>query len=234
MKARPEFFVTNPHPCSYLGERLAQTVFLDPDSQPDQKDYSILVQNGFRRSGQHIYRPNCESCQACISVRLNVAAFTAGRRFKRILKANADLVVEHYPSDACPDFYRLYERYISTRHRDGDMFPSDPDQYAAFLQNNLGNCEFLAFRHKGETIAVAVTDILNDGLASVYSFFDPDYAARSLGTLAILYQVEYCKKRNLPYLYLGYWIKDCQKMCYKTDFQPLEYFFNGLWQAESP
>lgn len=230
IKEKPKFLITSPHPCSYLEEKLAQTVFLAPDSLPSHSDYSVLVQNGFRRSGEHIYRPNCESCNACISVRVRVGDFNfKRRRFSRILKKNADLRVTHQHEADLPDLYGLYEKYIEVRHRDGDMFPSTPQQYTSFLRHNLGNCEYLVFSLGDTPVAVAVTDYLSDGMASVYTFFDCDLKNRSLGSMAILYQIQHCQQLGLPFLYLGYWIKECRKMNYKKEFQPLEYYIGDRW-----
>ena len=234
MKNTPEFLITSPHPCSYLDNKQAQTVFLSESSQPNTQDYSILVRHGFRRSGEHIYRPSCNNCNACISVRLNVNAFAPKRTFKRIIKRNADLTITHYLANSAPDVYSLYEKYIAVRHKDGDMYPANSQQYDSFLKKNLGNSEFLVFHLKGIPVAVAVTDVLSDGLAAVYTFFDCDLSSRSLGSMAILYQIEYCQRLNLPYLYLGYWIRDCEKMRYKTAFQPLEYFVNDRWLSDLP
>jgi len=198
-----------------------------------------LVQNGFRRSGEHIYRPHCSECKACISVRVCINDFYANdqylkRNFKRVLKRNTDLEVAHCSDGDLAELYKLYEHYISARHRDGDMYPSSPQQYSSFLKQNLGNCEYLIFTLKGEPVAVAVTDILNDGLAAVYTFFNCELSARSLGTLAILYQIQYCQRLNLSYLYLGYWVKECRKMTYKHAFQPLEYYVNDGWTKQLP
>jgi len=231
--------ITSPHPCSYLEEKLAQTVFLSPANKPTNKDYSILVQNGFRRSGEHIYRPNCEDCRACISVRVCVKDYFANhyylkRSFKRIVKKNEDLVVTHSADGDAPELYPLYEGYISARHREGDMYPSTPQQYASFLQQNLGNCEYLVFTLEEKPVAVAVTDVLTDGIAAVYTFFDCELSGRSLGTMAILYQIQHCQRLGLPYLYLGYWIKECKKMNYKDSFQPLEYYVDDAWTRQMP
>lgn len=194
-----------------------------------------MVQNGFRRSGEHIYRPNCESCSACISVRVRVDDFRfSQRRFSRILKKNADLLITHHNDSNLPDLYALYENYIAVRHRDGDMYPSTPQQYTSFLKNNLGDCEYLVFSLNDSPVAVAVTDYLNDGMAAVYTFFDCTLKNRSLGTMAILYQIQHCQSLDLPYLYLGYWIEESRKMNYKQDFQPLEYYLGDNWIKHQP
>ncbi len=222
-------FATHPHQCSYLDEQQATTLFIDPGTEIDVQTYSQLADAGFRRSGPHIYRPHCDNCNACISVRVPVTEFKPNRKQRKVINRNSDLrsiEIDDIDSDEC---YQLYHRYISARHRDGDMYPPTPEQYKSFLNNELGNTRYFGLI-KGETlVAVAVTDILENGLSAIYTFFDPDYPKRSLGRYAILWQIEKCMQLELPYLYLGYWIKQCQKMSYKSDYRPLQLLVNNRW-----
>lgn len=223
------FFSTPAHACSYLEDRKATTLFVDPNAEITPELYRELSSMGFRRSGDYLYRPHCKGCQACIPVRIPVQEFTLRRRHKRIMKRNSDLDVELIPARFQMDLYRLYSRYIESRHGDGDMYPPSEEQFASFLMSDWSETHFCCFRLNGELVAVAVVDQLRKGLSAVYTFFDPNLATRSLGTYAILWQIEHCQSEQIPHLYLGYWIRDCQKMSYKDQFAPLEYFTDGHW-----
>lgn len=227
-----KFFATPPHVCSYLPEQMAVTAFVDPDAALNVRLYSALALHGFRRSGEHIYRPHCGTCQACIPIRIPAEDFfRAGltRRFRRILQGNADLVVGIQPKRFDPEHYRLYARYIEQRHRDGDMFPPSESQYRNFLLSSWSDTEFVEFRLDGRLVAVAVTDVMSNGLSALYTYYDPDLEARSLGSFAILWQLDECRRRGLPHLYLGYYIQDCRKMNYKRIYRPQELLVNGRW-----
>lgn len=224
-----KLYATHEHPCSYLSDKAATTVFVDPNAAIGAEAYSELSDYGFRRSGQHVYRPHCKSCQACIPVRIPVSSFKPNRSQKRCLKRNSDLTmscVEHINSEA---HYQLYDRYISERHHDGDMFPPSRQQYSEFLSSEWGITRFLEFRRKDDLIAIAVCDQLTNGISAIYTFFNPDETQRSLGTYAVLQQIELAKQWQLPYVYLGYWIKDCGKMNYKSQYRPLQMYVNQQW-----
>lgn len=228
--AQLKLYATRPHPCSYLDDQEATTVFIDPNATIDASLYSELSAYGFRRSGSHVYRPHCEQCQACIPIRVCADSFTPNRSQKRCLKLNADLVVAEHDSIDNEECFSLYERYINERHSDGDMYPADKTQYRDFLTSEWGITRFLLFRDAQQSLlAVAVVDRLENGLSAVYTFFDPDAEKRSLGRFAILYQLEQAKQQQLPYLYLGYWIRACTKMNYKTDYQPYQMLINQNW-----
>lgn len=227
------FFTTDTHPCSYLPGQQASTLFLDPSVVPDQQLHSQLSQHGFRRSGDYLYRPHCATCHACLPARVAVAEFQASRRFNRILKHNQDLHITRVPPSASAVFYNLYQRYICQRHQDGDMYPPSQPQFENFLLSHWGSTHFLCFYQHDKLIAVAVTDQLDDGLSAVYCFFDPEEAHRSLGIFAVLTQLHECRRLNLPYLYLGYLVRDCRKMAYKEDFGPLEVLTDKGWQRLS-
>ena len=224
------FFTTPPHECGYLADRQAVTLFVDPRVRPDVATYTLLSEHGFRRSGGHIYRPKCPSCDACIPIRLPVDAFRPRRAHRRNLKRNADVTMHRCEARFEPAHFRLYHRYITARHAGGGMENPDPDTYMDFLTANWAATSFYEFRANGALLAVAVVDRLNDGLSAVYTFFDPDESARGLGRFAILKQIELARSLGLEWLYLGYWIEACRKMSYKTEFTPHQIFVNGAWR----
>jgi len=224
-------YTTYPHTCSYLADQEATTLFVDPRQPVDQKLYSKLSVLGFRRSGNHIYRPHCAHCNACIPARIPVAEFTLSRGQKRIWQRNQDLRVICTDEINDDDAFNLYHRYISIRHSDGDMFPPDREQYQAFL-NSVWDCtRYYRFYDRARLVAVAVVDKLEDGLSAIYTFFDPTATKRSLGAYAILWEAEQARATGLDYLYLGYWIRDCQKMSYKSDYRPLQVYTNSRWST---
>ncbi|WP_426417705.1 arginyltransferase [Aestuariirhabdus sp. LZHN29] len=223
------FYTTPSHDCSYLDERQATTLFLDPEVTVDHALYSQLSNFGFRRSGKHLYRPHCGDCNACIPIRIRADRATPTKSQKRILKRNAHLSCQRHPARYDESHYQLYQRYINSRHGDGDMAPPTPSQYESFLTSSWEFCHLYEF-HDGDTlVAVSVTDQLEDGLSAIYTFFDPDLAKSSLGSYCILKQLELCRQLNMPYLYLGYWIKQCKKMSYKGKYRPLELLLDNQW-----
>jgi arginine-tRNA-protein transferase len=222
-------FTTFPHPCSYLEGKTATTLFVDPRQPIDRGTYTALSQMGFRRSGDHIYRPACSRCQACLSARVIVDRFVWTKNFNRIVKKNRDIVTQIDTSIDDDEAYTLYARYIQERHQDGDMFPPDPEQFRSFLATQNEATFYVRFRYQNQLIGVSVCDLLNDGISAIYTYFDPALAQRSLGTYAILWQILEAGKLGLDYVYLGYWIEQCQKMNYKSRFQPLELLENGIW-----
>lgn len=225
------FFRTPAHPCSYLEGRQAATLFVDPQTPLDGALYGQLSRLGFRRSGEYLYRPHCEGCQACIPARVRVADFRPRRRHRRLMARNTDLRVDQEPARYTREIYRLYARYIDARHGDGDMYPPSEEQFTSFLTCDWADTRFQCFRDPHDTLlAVAVTDHLDDGLSAVYTFFDPAQPQRGLGVNALLWQILACQRAGLPYLYLGYWIRQCQKMSYKSQYRPLEIFRRGQWR----
>jgi arginine-tRNA-protein transferase len=227
--AQLKFFATPPHACSYLEEQQATTLFVDPAARIDPALYSALSTLGFRRSGRHLYRPHCEHCNACIPVRIPVAEFAPRRSQRRILRRNADLTVTVRDAELTEENYALYARYIGERHDDGDMYPPSREQFRSFLLCDWSDTRFVEFREDDRLVAVAVTDRVDDGLSAIYTYYDPDHPKRSLGVHAILWQIEHARERGLPNLYLGYWIKRCRKMRYKTEYRPLEMRVGERW-----
>jgi len=228
------FFATPPHTCSYLPERTAVTVFADPASQHDQRVYTTLSRYGFRRSGSHLYRPHCPTCQACVPVRVPVQEFRPRRTQRRAWRANRDLDALRVKPGFTQAHYDLYARYVKARHREGGMDNSTPAQYLEFLTSLWADSAFYEFRGRNGLLAVAVVDRLEDGLSAVYTFFEPTLAARSLGVYAVLWEIEETRRLGLEWLYLGYWIREASKMSYKSDYQPLEYLHHGIWQRTPP
>ncbi|HEY8330097.1 arginyl-tRNA-protein transferase [compost metagenome] len=227
--AHLKFYATQPHDCSYLSGQQATTLFLDPRHPFDAGMYAGLSELGFRRSGEHLYRPHCQHCQACLPARIPTASFQASQQQKRILKRNRDLSVHAVRPEFREEYYDLYARYIEQRHADGDMYPPSREQFTTFLVSDLPFCVFFEFRLQGRLLAVAVTDVLPNGLSAVYTFFDPLEERRSLGRVAILWQVAEASRRALPAVYLGYWIRNCRKMNYKSEYRPLELYVNQHW-----
>ncbi len=225
----PEVFLSMPHACSYLPGRSATSLFLDPRQPLDSRQYAAFMRLGFRRSGDLIYRPHCRQCSACIPVRIPVEHFQPNRSQKRIWKRNEDLTV----TDSAPlyndEHFELYQRYQAARHRGGGMDDPDPKKYMNFLGSKYIDSTFYEMRLQGKLLGVAVTDNLPDGLSAVYTFFDPKEKRRALGVLAVLWQIEQARALNLPWVYLGYWIKECSKMSYKGNYRPLEALVNGRW-----
>ncbi|MGI9327417.1 MAG: arginyltransferase [Pseudomonadales bacterium] len=224
-----QFFVTPGHPCSYLDNREATTLFLDPRETVSAKTYEVLSENGFRRSGGHLYRPHCRRCQACMATRIPVLAFQSRRRHRRVLDKNADLAVVVEPGQLTDAHYELYARYISTRHGDGDMYPPSEDQFRSFLLGSWSETLFVSSYLRGQLVAVAVTDRQPRGLSAIYTYFEPSLPKRSLGMYSILQQLALCERWALPYLYLGFWIRDSPKMSYKLDYRPIEILVENRW-----
>lgn len=227
--ANLRLFATHPHECSYLEDQVATTLFVDPDAKVTKPVYSQLSEVGFRRSGQHLYRPDCSFCNACVPARIPVHAFTPNRNQKRCQKINKDLELKLVDDIGSDEHYQLYERYINLRHIDGDMYPPSRQQYQSFLTSEWGVTRYLEMRADGKLLAVAVIDLLDQGISAVYTFFEPEESSRSLGTFAVLAEIELAKQQGLAHVYLGYWIKNCRKMSYKTNFRPLEVFRYGHW-----
>ena len=223
------FFLSPPHPCAYLEGREAVNLFADP-APLDNHLYSHLARQGFRRSGGHVYRPACDGCEACISVRIPVRDYHPRRRDRRCLARNRDLVVRLVDDDYREEHFRLYQRYIASRHPGGGMDDPDPAQYRGFLTSPWSETLALECRLDRRLLAVAVTDLLDDGLSAVYTFYEPELPRRSLGRFAILAQIQQALAWDLPYLYLGYWVAGCRKMAYKHDYQPLEGFVDRRWR----
>ena len=244
-----QFYTSASYPCSYLPNTTARSLVAMPIEEINAPLYSQLALNGFRRSGEHVYRPFCAPCLQCVPVRIVVNDFLPNRSQKRNLKQWQDLHQQWMPLQFYPHHFELYKRYQKVRHAGGGMDQDDAEQYQQFLVTSLVDTALLTFydtssiqmaEEKEDARAesdkalkiVSVVDYLKDGLSAVYTFYDPE-AASGLGTYSILSLIEHAKRLGLPYVYLGYWIKDSQKMNYKTLYRPLEGFIDGQWQILS-
>lgn len=222
-----------PHVCSYLPGEVAVTQFVDPSLPMSTALYSELVDVGFRRSGEHVYRPRCRQCNSCIPARIPVGRFAPNRQQRRVWRRNQDLSVQLTVTHASEEHFLMYRRYMAIRHPGGGMDVSDLEQYRAFLFSPWSDTRCLEFRSDERLVAVAVIDRLRQGWSAVYTYYEPEETQRSLGTFAVLWQIEQCRRSALPWVYLGYWIPQCAKMRYKVQFQPLEVFREGRWQVNA-
>jgi arginine-tRNA-protein transferase len=220
------------NPCSYLDDREAINIYADPHHPNPKAIYNQLIKRGFRRSGEYVYRPGCRECTACIPVRVRCMEFRSRRTDRRNLSRNADLTVSYTNAEYSDEYFSLYTRYLAARHTDGGMDNPDPEDFKRFLLNPWGEVLFVTARLDSQIIAVAVTDATPEGLSAVYTFFDPEQSDRGLGKFCILQQIKLCQSMNIPYLYLGYWVDGCQKMQYKTDYQPQEHYDGQQWITE--
>ncbi len=227
---KPDLYLSMPHPCSYLEGRTSTIVFVDPNLPLDSARYADFVRQGFRRSGELVYRPYCQDCAACVPVRVPVQGFCPSRGQGRVWKKNTDIRVTTRPAAFTPEQFALYLRYQAGRHPGSTMDDPDPEKYIGFLRASRIETLFCELRgSEGQLLGVAVTDVLPDGLSAVYTYYDPDARARGLGVYAILWQIAEASRRGLPWVYLGYWIADSPKMSYKTNFRPLEALLDGRW-----
>lgn len=231
---RIKLYQGSPNECSYLENRQAINIYADPHHSHPRAVYNQLIKRGFRRSGEFVYRPGCNNCNACTPVRIRCQEFSQRRTDKRNLAMNSDVQVEFRQADYSEEYFDLYSRYLNSRHPDGGMDNPEPEDFSRFLLNPWGETLFLEIRLSSKLLAIAVTDATTDGLSAVYTFFDPDYSQRALGKLCILKQIELCRAMAYPYLYLGYWVDGCHKMQYKTDFRPQEHFNGNDWNLYVP
>ncbi|USE33765.1 arginyltransferase [Endozoicomonas sp. SCSIO W0465] len=224
------FYVTQPHECSYLPKEQATTLFMDPEILLTKQLCSELAEVGFRRSGQHIYRPHCITCQACIPARIPVDSFRMRRTQRKTWNRNSALRISKVSAEFQDEHYLLYEKYINQCHQDGDMHPATIEQYTSFLVESTEFTSFYEFRLDERLLAVSVVDHLQTSLSAIYTFYDPDYSQRSLGRYCILWLIAEAKKLRLPYLHLGYWIRNCQKMKYKIEYRPVDLYISQEWR----
>ena len=223
-------FQTLPHPCGYYADRTAQNLVIDPACEHLPNIYEAALTKGFRRAGGHVYRPHCGACRACVAARIPVADFMPDRGQRRCMKRNADLAVDVVRAEFRDEYFDLYRRYLDLRHHDGGMDNPETEDFGRFLYTAWSPTRFIEFRLDGKLVGIAVTDFAQAGLSAVYTFYDPEFASRSLGTYAILQQVEIARMRNIPHVYLGFWIDRHPKMDYKMRFRPLELLGSEGWK----
>jgi leucyl-tRNA---protein transferase len=229
----PQFYVTAPQPCPYLDGRLERKLFTALQGDHAQKLNDTLSKQGFRRSQNVLYRPSCAECSACLSARIRVADFAPSRTHRKLMRRNADLVRNASSPWATEDQFALFRRYLDARHADGGMADMDIFEFAAMIEETPVKSRVIEYQRGegGDLAAVCLTDVFDDGLSLVYSFYDPDQPERSLGTHIILDHVAIAREAGLPYVYLGYWVPGSRKMGYKAGFPALEIYKGGQWQA---
>ncbi|SMX44694.1 arginyltransferase [Maliponia aquimaris] len=228
----PQFYVTAPQPCPYLEGRMERKLFTALQGEAAQKLNDSLSKQGFRRSQNVLYRPSCAECAACLSARIDVERFELTRNQKRLLKRNANLERRATSPWATEEQYELFRRYLDERHADGGMADMDVFEFAAMIEETPIRSRVIEYldRDSGKLIATCLTDMLDDGLSMVYSFYEPDLARKSLGKWMILDHVAIAREAGLPYVYLGYWVPGSDKMGYKAQFNALEIYRRGRWE----
>lgn len=225
-----QFYLTAPYPCSYLPQRIARSQIATPSFLITTQTYSELVRRGFRRSGTFTYRPQCDTCRACVPVRVLVNEFTPNRTQKRCIRHHNGLQATVHALHDNAEHFALYQRYQCARHGDDGTATDAREQYRNFLLQSHVDSSLVEFREGGVLRMVSIIDILEDGLSSVYTFYEPDVPHASYGTYNILWQIELCRTLQLEHLYLGYWIGHSEKMAYKARFRPLQGLQDGKWQ----
>jgi arginine-tRNA-protein transferase len=239
----PQFFLTAPSPCPYLTDRRERKVFTHLVGARAAHLNNVLSQGGFRRSQNIAYRPACDGCRACVSVRVVVDDFVPSDSFRRTLKRNADLRSLRFGAAPTAEQYSLFRAYLDARHADGGMADMTVLDFAMMVEDTQVTTMLFEYRlppepgaegRPGRLVACALTDLLDDGLSMVYSFYDPDLVHRSLGTFMVLDHIRKAKAMGLPRVYLGYWVRGSRKMDYKQRFQPLEYLDANGWTRQEP
>jgi len=237
----PQFFLTAPSPCPYIDGQFERKVFthLVGDKAPEMND--LLTQGGFRRSQNIAYRPACETCRSCVSVRILASEFTCTRNMRRVMQQNADLIGVMHDAEPSTEQYSLFRSYLDTRHKRGGMSEMTVLDYAMMVEDTHVDTKVIEYRRRGpdtfitgkgegKLLAVALSDRMSDGLSMVYSYFDPELEDRSLGTYMILDHIQRARAEGLPHVYLGYWVNGSRKMNYKVRFTPQEHLGPRGWE----
>ena len=219
----PQFYVTAPQPCPYLEGRMERKLFTALQGESSQKLNDSLSKQGFRRSQNVLYRPSCADCAACLSARIDVTRFEPSRNQRRVQRRNAHIERRATSPWATEEQYDLFRRYLDERHADGGMADMDVFEFAAMVEETPIRSRVIEYidRDSGALIATCLTDMLDDGLSMVYSFYEPDLARNSLGKWMILDHIEIAREAGLPYVYLGYWVPGSDKMGYKAEFNAM-------------
>ncbi len=228
-----QFYVTTNYSCGYIKERNARSLVAAPYKKVNAKAYNDLIQSGFRRSGQYVYKPQCKDCQACVPIRLVISNFLLSRSQKRVKKNHKNIQAKILPLAFHQEHYNLYTDYQNKRHQLNSKLEEDIVEYKDFLVSSNVNSKLIEFRDNERLVMVTVVDNIEEGLSAVYTFYDCDEEKKSYGTFSILWLIDYCLKNKLSYLYLGYWINQSNKMKYKINFKPYELMIDGLWKQMS-
>ena len=223
-------YLTRDHDCNYLSGNIARSAFVHPSFPLTTSVYSQLIEQGFRRSGDQVYRPQCQFCSACIPLRIAVSEFAPSRIQKRTMTKNKQTKALIKPAVFEQKHFDLYQLYQQSRHPEGSMADSTPEEYMNFLGSNWCKTLFVELLINGRLIAVTIADQLENSLSAVYTFFDPEFSKLSPGVFSVLWQIEYARKMHFQWLYLGFWIKDCQKMSYKDQYRPVQAFIDNHWK----
>jgi arginine-tRNA-protein transferase len=233
----PQFYVTAPQPCPYLEGRMERKLFTALQGEQAERLNDALSKQGFRRSQNVLYRPSCAECSACLSARIRVADFAPTASQRRVLKRNRALKRTPKSPWATEEQFALFRDYLDRRHATGGMADMDLFEFAAMVEETPIRSRLIEYADpaaaddgRGGLRAVCLTDILDDGLSMVYSFFDPSRERDSLGTFVILDHVRLAAEMGLPFVYLGYWVPGSRKMGYKSRFGALEIYKGGHWQ----
>ncbi|MFG6516550.1 arginyltransferase [Sulfitobacter sp. 1A13496] len=229
----PQFYVTAPQPCPYLEGRMERKLFTALQGDNAARLNDSLSSQGFRRSQNVLYRPSCADCAACLSARIDVAAFRPSKSQRRILKRNAGLERRATSPWATEEQYDLFRSYLDSRHADGGMADMDVFEFAAMIEETPIRSRVIEYTDPeadNALVGVCLTDVLSDGVSMVYSFYTPDRPRNGLGNYIILDHIEIARAAGLPYVYLGYWVPGSQKMGYKAKFSGLEVYMGGQWQ----
>ena len=228
----PSFFITEPMPCPYIDGLMERKLFTHMTGDKADEINNNLTHAGFRRSQTIAYRPACDECAACRSVRVRVEDFTASKNLRRIVNRNQDLRVQVQPPQSTREQYELLHRYLDHRHSEGGMADMTPQDYMTMVEETAVSTRMIEYRTPdNQLVACLLRDTMYDGYSMVYSFFDPDLPARSLGSYIILQQIQDAQDNALAYIYLGYLIESCTKMSYKKRFKPLEILGKDGWEA---
>ncbi|WP_146345189.1 arginyltransferase [Falsiphaeobacter marinintestinus] len=226
----PQFYVTAPQPCPYLEGRMERKLFTALQGEGAGRLNDSLSHQGFRRSQNVLYRPSCADCAACLSARINLAEFSPSKSQRRAISRNAGLKRRATSPWASEEQYALFRDYLDARHADGGMADMDVFEFAAMIEETPVRSRVIEYGDGQDLIAVCLTDVLEDGLSMVYSFYAPDRQKASLGTWMILDHIDIARENGLPYVYLGYWVPGSPKMGYKANFKGLEVYFGGEWR----
>ena len=237
----PQFYLTAPSPCPYLAGKEERKVFTHLVGERAGELNDLLTHGGFRRSQSIAYRPACDACRACVSVRVIANEFRPSRNMRRVMDRNADVVGDMRTPQPSSEQYSVFRAYLDSRHRNGGMADMTVLDYAMMVEDSHVQTRLVEYRRRGpdsgitgrgagQLLGMTLVDVLSDGLSMVYSFFDPEEAERSLGTFMILDHIERAKRMGLRYVYLGYWVRGSGKMDYKGRFLPQERLMPEGWR----